>query len=520
MEVGGGGGIWRLWRMCGRELFGDFRRRYVPQADDWSASGVDVGASGIKQHAWLFLPRPLAFFSIDDMSRKRGKKKDIAITPESTSITTEKHGTTPELHSKDSSLTIDAHHQHPPPSRMGKTKRDTVTAAHDAFHRHYAQIWGHDRWHSSLYPALLRPSRQVALLNPAVPLSRVWEALGGEGLRRPVDDGDDNDDDDDNGLHEVAFPVFSTDASPPPRCLTRPLRPTAANPHADPPPLPAPQLCNTPHGPLHTHWNLDAASVLITRVLAPRAADRILDLCAAPGGKAIALAHALVLAATADPTIPITTTPPFLLHANDADPTRAHRLAANLRAYVPACWAAPTATAPRGLRTSNVDATRRDAHRELASGGDGAPGYDKVLVDAPCSTERHVVQAHARAASATTGLARWRAGTARRLQEEQTRLLVTGLRCARVGGRVVYATCSVESGENDGVVERVERQCEREGRGWAVEVGGCEGEEERVLREWAQRTPTGWIVLPDHSAGGRWGPLFFAVLTKVARPTG
>lgn len=100
---------------------------------------------------------------------------------------------------------------------------------------------------------------------------------------------------------------------------------------------------------------------------------------------------------------------------------------------------------------------------------------------------------------------------------------MTGLRSARIGGSVLYATCSIESTENDGVVDKVlaavEKEVKKVGR-WSVKTGfnggeGDSGLEEVLEREWAERTKYGWIVLPDHPAGGLWGPLFFVVFTKV-----
>lgn len=87
----------------------------------------------------------------------------------------------------------------------------------------------------------------------------------------------------------------------------------------------------------------------------------------------------------------------------------------------------------------------------------------------------------------------------------------------------MYATCSLETGENDGVVEKALAWAGKEvkkGARWTVKVGFKAGEgdarlEEELEAKWAERTKYGWIVLPDHPSGGRWGPLFFCLLTKV-----
>ena len=134
-----------------------------------------------------------------------------------------------------------------------------------------------------------------------------------------------------------------------------------------------------------------------------------LDLCAGPGGKAALLAG---LAATAGAT----------LRANELHPHRAE-----LVRQATAFW--------------NVEVSVGDAAAVTAPG----PGYDRVLVDAPC-----------------TGLgalrrrpeARWRrqATDVAPLVELQTRLLTTAIALTRPGGLITYVVCSPQVDETAGVV--------------------------------------------------------------------
>jgi 16S rRNA (cytosine967-C5)-methyltransferase len=132
--------------------------------------------------------------------------------------------------------------------------------------------------------------------------------------------------------------------------------------------------------------------------------ERILDLCAAPGGKTA------VLAASGARVV-----------ASDSSERRAQRLRETLARLVPA--------ADVELRT-----------------GDGAAGIepgssDAVLVDVPCSNTGVL--------AARPG-ARWRFGqeSQRSLGAIQERLLSEAAACVRPGGRLVYSTCSIEPEEN------------------------------------------------------------------------
>lgn len=139
---------------------------------------------------------------------------------------------------------------------------------------------------------------------------------------------------------------------------------------------------------------------------------RILDCCAAPGGKTAALAER---------------NPEAEIVAADVHPHRVRLM-------------------QRLLGESRVQLLVADA-RALPLDG----GFDRVLVDAPCS--------------GTGTLARnpeikWRLTTAdlADLQERQKAILRGGLAQLAAGGRLVYATCSLEPEENEAVVESVVRE--------------------------------------------------------------
>ncbi|KAK7550890.1 S-adenosyl-L-methionine-dependent methyltransferase [Phyllosticta citricarpa] len=401
-----------------------------------------------------------------------------------------------------------------------KAERKQLDATVAAFHAHYAAPangWGPERWHDSLYPALTKPTRYAALVNQFVPRVDVEKALVAEVpedelrvVELPALHGDDEKSERPKMvLYERALADKLAEKKhhlpfPPPKPTTIHLSPASQR--------------QAQQQQLLTHWNMDAASALAAHMLDVQPGDKVLDLCSAPGGKSVALAQ-LIFASQhhyhnqhqhqhQQPPHPTPTTDPpqasGCLHTNEPDGPRAKRLLANLRCYLPQSLFTPPTKA---VQTFSLDASI--ASRFLSALPHGAAGYDRVLLDAPCSSERHVIQAHARAATAgriaDDDMARWRPGASRALQKTQVGLLVTALRAVRVGGRVLYSTCSVERGENDGVVERV-REGEREA--WE--------RVERGLELWADETEYGRIAVPDVGEG-RWGPLFFCVITKVER---
>jgi 16S rRNA (cytosine967-C5)-methyltransferase len=156
----------------------------------------------------------------------------------------------------------------------------------------------------------------------------------------------------------------------------------------------------------------DEASQLVTLAVGARPGERVLDLCASPGGKATAMAGDMRDTGT--------------LVACDV---RSRRIAL-LRQTV---------------RTSGVEHVRI-VHLAPSGPLPFQPVFDRVLVDAPCSglgTIRRDPDI------------RWRRaeGDLARFARDQIALLARAAEVVRPGGRLVYATCSSEPDENDAVVE-------------------------------------------------------------------
>jgi 16S rRNA (cytosine967-C5)-methyltransferase len=166
----------------------------------------------------------------------------------------------------------------------------------------------------------------------------------------------------------------------------------------------------------------DPSARLSVELLAPRPGEAILDACAAPGGKSLLIAD--TMAGQQGPT--------GRLVALDLPGERIDRLRANLAQV-------------RGVEVTIVEG---DALRSPAAllKEKGLPAeYAGVLVDAPCSNTgvmRHRVDV------------KWRLqdGDFRRHARQQGALLRSCARLVAPGGRLVYATCSIDPDENEGVV--------------------------------------------------------------------
>lgn len=148
-------------------------------------------------------------------------------------------------------------------------------------------------------------------------------------------------------------------------------------------------------------WPQSRASQLVGLAVRAQAGERVLDVCAAPGGKATMLAGEVV--------------------AVEANEARARELQENVRR----------------LEADNVRVVVADG-RELPA---ELTGFDRALVDAPCSGLGVLNQRPD---------LRWRAEP---LPELQLALLRAAVERVRPGGTVVYSVCTVNAEEAEAVVD-------------------------------------------------------------------
>ncbi len=158
----------------------------------------------------------------------------------------------------------------------------------------------------------------------------------------------------------------------------------------------------------------DSSAMAVAALLAPQPGERVLDLCASPGGKSTHIASLLAGQG--------------VLVSNEIDRGRADVLRRNLER-----WGAANAL------------VLNETPERLAARWPAA--FDRVVVDSPCSGEGmfrkneearyHWSEAHV-------------AGCALRQRE----ILASAAQLVRPGGRLVYATCTFAPEEDEGVIAR------------------------------------------------------------------
>lgn len=233
-------------------------------------------------------------------------------------------------------------------------------------------------------------------------------------------------------------------------------------------------------------YYMDKASILAACMLPVKEGDKVLDMCAAPGGKTLVLASKLNGSGT--------------LVSNDRSASRRSRLAK----VVDTCL---QMQAKGNIRVTGHDSSTWSLYEKDA--------YDCVLLDAPCSSERHVLNDAAE-------LSIWSHTRPKRLAVQQFAMLAAALDAAVDGGYILYSTCSINPEENEKVIGKLERK--RNGLFEEIPLSKMvEDIKEGVLTNtfnslYVEELEHGSIVLPDKSY--LCGPLYFCLLRKHSSQKG
>lgn len=212
------------------------------------------------------------------------------------------------------------------------------------------------------------------------------------------------------------------------------------------------------------YYLMDAASLLPVEALDLHPGEKVVDLCAAPGGKSFLCSLKLHNQG--------------LLVSNDRSAARRARIHRIFDDYLPK-------TEHKNHTITAHDATKWSLYQKSI--------YDKALLDAPCSSERHVLED-------SKELSIWAPGRTKALAITQFAMLASALDIVKVGGSVVYSTCALSRLENDEVIKKLYQK--RAGRF------------ELIRKEFPFGEPTefGWQVLPDTTG---WGPFYLAVVKRI-----
>ncbi len=220
---------------------------------------------------------------------------------------------------------------------------------------------------------------------------------------------------------------------------------------------------------LKTYY-LDKGSVRAARALPLDGAEKIADFCAAPGGKSLVIASSMPDGAT--------------LVSNERSRDRKTRLQKVLDEHLPE-------EIRSRVSVSGFDASCWCNYEREA--------YDRILLDAPCSSERHVM-------TDPKYLALWTPARIRNLAVTQWSLLSSAFLVLKAGGFMVYSTCALAYAENDGVIQKLLKKYSGASVVTLPEkdpCGLCDGE----------KTEFGIHVLPDRQSGA--GPLYFSLIHKT-----
>ncbi|KAM6141008.1 tRNA (cytosine(34)-C(5))-methyltransferase, mitochondrial [Pterocles gutturalis] len=228
-------------------------------------------------------------------------------------------------------------------------------------------------------------------------------------------------------------------------------------------------------GKLKEYYLLNAASLLPVLALEVKDGEDVLDLCAAPGGKSVAILQCAY---------------PGQFHCNEYDDLRSRWLKQTIESFIPD----PLINL---ITVSELDG------REI--GNLKSELYDKVLVDAPCSNDRSWLF------SSDIQQATHRLIQRKALSSLQFQLLRSAIKALRPGGLLVYSTCTLSKAENSDVINLVLNSYSNVVPVDISEMAKAVSQEFTFLSGLQQHE---LLVLPEK--GRAWGPMYVAKLKKMS----
>ena len=219
-------------------------------------------------------------------------------------------------------------------------------------------------------------------------------------------------------------------------------------------------------------YMMDHASVIAAARLKLPEEGLILDACAAPGGKS------LVLASNMGANIE--------LLSNELSSERRRRLVNVLNEHL-------FEEQRKRVRVSGFDTGKAGGRKSEHE------RFDAILLDVPCSSERHVMQSD-------KALDEWSPKRPQFLANRQWSLLSAAFLLLKPGGNLVYATCAINPLENDTPIKRLLAKYKDQAEIIRDSSSNCESS------SIGEETEFGSIILPDRADG--MGPMYFSLILK------
>lgn len=216
-------------------------------------------------------------------------------------------------------------------------------------------------------------------------------------------------------------------------------------------------------------YYMDEASVAVGKVMPALTEGLALDMCAAPGGKTLVFSASLGDGAT--------------LQANEISAARRNRLITVLEEHL-------SQDVRKKISVTGYDASKMCRHSPLK--------YDRILLDAPCSSERHVLHLE-------KALNEWSPSRPKSLSIRQWSLLSSAFLMLKEGGFLLYSTCALLEIENDCVIDRLLKKYENVSLVKDIPIL-------KQFREQPVATRHGFMYSPDVNNG--IGPMYFCLVQK------
>ena len=233
-------------------------------------------------------------------------------------------------------------------------------------------------------------------------------------------------------------------------------------------------LCKLSWSDADPYYLIDAASVRIARLIDVMHGSVFLDICSAPGGKSLVVLDKMLRKKGENCF--------DKLVCNEMGFKRFKQMQQVIASFV-----------PQQVRTSHLVQTQVDG--KLI--GLAAPQkYDSILCDVPCSSDRHLLRDEVE-------MNKWTLRSCKNLAKTQYALLRSALEAVKIGGFVIYATCSLNEAENDEMIRQILKKKKEKVQSVPITAMNV-GEE----------TEFGWKILPDVSPFDE-GPLFVARLRRI-----